>query len=169
MMTKLVVMLGFAVAFCAGVVVGLQNHGRFIAGSMGNPTTHPDRHSWLVAELNLTADQQKQLNDIWSDAFHRGGHENDDRRREIRKQRDDAVAGLIHLEDKPAFDQIMKNYSDQMSDLEQQWHGSFENAIERTKQILTDSQRAKYEEILARNQWDRHSGDRATTRPTAVQ
>jgi Spy/CpxP family protein refolding chaperone len=41
--------------------------------------------------------------------------------------------------------------------------------VEKTKQILTPQQRQKYEEILARNQWDRHPGDRATTRPAAVQ
>jgi Spy/CpxP family protein refolding chaperone len=161
-------MLGFAVAFAAGIVVGVQNR-YFIPGSMSKGTGHEDRHSWLVGELNLTADQQKQLNDIWSDAFHRGGHENEDQRKEIHKQRDDAISALIHSEDKPAYEQIQKNYSDQMSALEQQWHSSFESAVEKTKQILTPQQRQKYEEILARNQWDRHSGDRATTRPAAVQ
>jgi Spy/CpxP family protein refolding chaperone len=165
--TKLIVLLGFAVAFAAGIVVGVQNHNLIPASISKQWMAHPDRHGWLVAELNLTPDQQQQLHDIWSDAFHRGGHENEDQRRELRKDRDDAISALIHPEDKPAYDQVMKNYSDQMSVLEQQWRGSFDSAVEKTKQILTPQQREKYEEILARNQWDRRPGDRATTRPAS--
>jgi Spy/CpxP family protein refolding chaperone len=168
MTTKLIVMLGFLVAFAAGVAVGLQNHGLIApqSSSNSNPTTHPNRRAWLVTELNLTPDQQQQLNQIWSETARRGDHETDDQRRQIRKQRDDAISALVHPEDKSAYEQIMKNYSDQMSALEQQWRSSFESAVERTKQILTPQQREKYEEILAKNQWDRRAGDRATTRPS---
>src|SRR5450432_2513554 len=170
MTTKLIVMLGFLVAFAAGIAVGVQNRVLIVSKSANvlNPTTRPNRHGWLVAELNLTPDQQQQLNQIWSDTAHRGNHEQgEDLRRQYRKERDGAISALIRPDDRGAYDEILKKFSDRTSALEQEWRGSYENAVEQTKQILTPQQRTKYEEILARNQWDRRAGDRATSRPAS--
>jgi Spy/CpxP family protein refolding chaperone len=170
MATKLIVMLGFVVAFAAGMAVGVRDHALIVpASTTSTPTTHPNRAGWLVAELDLTPDQQEKLNDIWSKTARSGNRGQEDIRRQFRKERDDAIAALIPSQNQPAYEQAVKTYSDHMEQLEQQWRSAYENAVEQTKQILTPSQRSKYEEILSRNQWDRRAGDRATTRPTSPQ
>ncbi|HEY7118526.1 MAG TPA: hypothetical protein VH475_18190, partial [Tepidisphaeraceae bacterium] len=88
-MAKLIVVVGFVIAFAAGWVVALRTH--VAPESLVAPTTlvppGPGRHGWLTAELNLRPDQQEQMKKIWSDTAHRGRQEQDDRRRAFRKER----------------------------------------------------------------------------------
>ena len=157
-MTRIVVVVGFIVAFAAGVTIGFES-ARRAAGAA--PTTHPTHgHGGpLASELNLSADQQKQMAKIWSETAGRGAQ--DDRRRKSRQQRDESIAALIHPEDKPKYDQILKDHADQLAAIDKETRAAFAAAVEKTKQILTPEQRTKYEEILSRHQWDR-GGDRGT-------
>ena len=95
---------------------------------------------------------------IWSDVAKHGRGENEDRRRQLRGERDDAVTALIPAADKEKFEQIKKNYSDQMSAMDKEMHARFDEAVKKTKEILTAEQRTKYDEILARHQFDRGRG-----------
>src|SRR5438874_12128139 len=97
--TKLLILVGFLVAFAAGLVVGVQK-GRSLSlatpGAPNEPTTRPttrtSRHGGMLAkELNLTPEQQEQLNQIWSETLRRGGHERDEQRRQYRSERDAAL------------------------------------------------------------------------------
>jgi Spy/CpxP family protein refolding chaperone len=143
--------------------------------TQATPTTQPSRRDgWLTSELNLTPQQQEQMKKIWSETAHRGSREQEDRRRQIRKDRDDAIAALIQPQDKEKFELALKTYSDQQSAMDKEWRASFERAEEKTKQILNPEQRKKYEEMLKNREAERAARerdqgrrveDRATSRP----
>jgi Spy/CpxP family protein refolding chaperone len=146
-MAKLLMVVGFLIAFGAGMVVG----PRVLNPASALPATRPSGHNgWLTTELNLNPEQQEQLKRIWSDTAHRGNHEQEDRRRQYRRERDEAIAALIHPEDKGDYDQILKTYSEKVGEMEREWRTSFQASVEKTKQILTPAQRARYEELLKR-------------------
>lgn len=183
MTTKLIVLVAFTLAFLAGLTVGRRtprDDAQLSAAAaetvLNSPTTAPsrgNRNSWLAAQLNLSADQQEQLKKIWSDVARRGSArdgQQEDPRRKLRRERDEAIAALVRPEDRAAYDRIQTTYTQQSDALEQQWQASYQNAVERTKAVLTDEQRAKYESILKNNQWSggqppRRDRDR-TTQPT---
>lgn len=155
-MTKIVVTVGFLVAFASGLVVGFERRD-----AVKSPTSRPSGHGgWLAAELQLSPQQREQLNKIWSEMASRGGRERDDRRRQLYRERDEAIAAMIRPEDKARYESILKSHSEKMIALDREWRGSFETSVERTKEILTPEQRTKYEEILRRHSWDRGSRDR---------
>jgi Spy/CpxP family protein refolding chaperone len=151
MTTKLVVIVGFVVSFAAGLMVGMDSR----RGHPASPTTRPSYPSWLVSELNLTPTQQQEMHKIWSEMAKKGRHEQDEVRRQLRRERDEAIAGLVHPEDYDRYDQILKTYNDQMDALDREARKNFEQSVERTKPLLTPEQRTRYEELLARHQWDR--------------
>ena len=157
-MTKYVTIAGFLIAFAAGLVVGLEVR-RQAAAANSPAATRPSRHGFLTAELNLSPEQQEQMKVIWSDTAHRGGREQDERRRQYRKDRDDAIAALIRPDDKPKFEAAGKMYADRMSGMEKEWRASFTAAVEKTKQILTPEQRQKYEDLLKKQEAERIARD----------
>lgn len=174
-MTKVVVILGFLVAFGAGLAVGLQNARRETAAKPQEPATRPSaggREGWLTSALGLNSEQQEQLKKIWSETARRGRGEQDDLRRQYRTERDEAIAALIRPEDKPRYDLALRTYTERTAAMEQQWRTAYQAAVEQTKQVLTPEQRVKYEELLKRHtgpstqrHTTRRSEDRATTRP----
>jgi Spy/CpxP family protein refolding chaperone len=160
-MTKIVVIVGFVVAFAAGLMVGMDSHRPGAA----SPTTKPSYPSWLVAELNLTTKQQEEMHKIWSETAKKGRHEQDEARRQLRRERDEAIAALVRPEDYGRYDQILKAYNDQMDALDREARKSFEQSVERTKPLLTPEQQTKYAELLARHQWDRPQRPRERENP----
>jgi Spy/CpxP family protein refolding chaperone len=170
-MTRLLLIIGFAFSFGAGVLLS----PRLMHSTQATPATQPSRRDgWLTSELNLTPQQQEQMKKIWSETAHRGNREQEDRRRQIRKDRDDAIAALIQPQDKEKFELALKTYADQQSAMDKEWRASFERAEEKTKQILNPEQRKKYEEMLKNREAERAARerdqgrrveDRATSRP----
>ena len=158
-MTRLIVVIAFAVAFAAGLTVGRQHT---LPASIAEPTTRGSHRGggWLTSQLNLSSEQQKIMDGIWSATANRGGREMDQQRRQLRKERDEAVAGLIKLEDKPAYEAVMKRYADAGAELDREWRDRFEKAVEQTKAMLNAEQRSKYEELLAQR-----AADRSSSRP----
>jgi hypothetical protein len=68
---------------------------------------------------------------------------------------------------------VQEDYVERVAALEKEMRSAFDAAVERTRQVLTPEQRAKYEALLRRQQWDRGPGpgrhhdrtsDRETTR-----
>jgi Spy/CpxP family protein refolding chaperone len=165
MTTKLMVLVGFCIAFAAGMVVGVNRrtiHPSAASSTHTPPTTSGMRGpgGYLAKELNLTPDQQEQLRQIWSDVARRARGEREELRRQYRKQREEAIAAIIPADQKKQYQQIQDEFTQKMEELDRQWRASFEDAVAKTKPILTPEQRAKYEEMLKRNQWDRSGHDR---------
>ena len=154
-MTRFVVIICFIMAFAAGMLVGRQTSQVATAPSAGTgSTTRPSggRHGWLVQALELDSAQQKQLGEIWSDPARRGGREREERRRELRRERDEAIAALVPPEHYGKYDQILEHYFKQLDDIDREMRAAFDAAVEQTKLILTPEQRVKYEELLKRHQ-----------------
>ncbi len=145
---KAIITVCFLSAFVAGLVIGMESRQK---GALPPPPRPGGHGGWLTSALGLTPEQQEQMRQIWSDTVGRGGPGRDDRRRQLFRERDEAIAALIRPEDKPRYDEILKKHAEQMSAMEREWHRSFEAAVERTKEILTPEQRAKYEKLLQRH------------------
>ena len=166
-MTKLVVILGFILAFGAGLVIGGGGRVR-LATANPPPSSRPSGPGgWLAAELDLSPDQTQKLDLIWSAIAGKGRGDREEQRRHLRAERDDAIAALIRPEDLTAFDQIHETYADRMAALDAQWREGFNASVERTKQILTPGQRIKYEEILKRHTGGPESRERPGNRRPA--
>jgi Spy/CpxP family protein refolding chaperone len=155
-MTKIIIIVGFLVAFGAGLVVGVGTHRVAPADPKSKPEGPGGGPGWLTRELKLSPDQQDKMKQIWQDVAHRGGREQDDRRAQLRKERDEAIAALIRPEDLAAYDQVLKNYSDQLAQLDKEWRDAFDTAVTNTEKILTPEQLTKYQEIRKQRQpWER--------------
>ena len=166
-MTKLVVLIGFGVAFAAGLTVGtsrVRQRQQMEAGASATPSTRPSHRGFLPSELNLTQEQQEQLSKIWSEAARGGRSEQDDRRKQLRQKRDETIASLIRPEDKEKYEQTLKDYADQATAIDREMRDRFKKSVEETKQILTPEQRTKYEEILSRHPFGGPGGPSARER-----
>ncbi|MEO6435024.1 MAG: hypothetical protein ABIP55_04590 [Tepidisphaeraceae bacterium] len=164
-MTRVAVIVCFLTAFVAGLLVGRQTRQVAITTGSSPSSTQPADRSprggpagWLVRELNLDGVQQKDLEKIWSQTARMGGREREDRRRQLRRERDEAIAALVRPEDYGKYDQILKQYFDQTDAIDREMKTSFDAAVEKTRLILTSEQRAKYEELLKRHQPPDHDG-----------
>ncbi|MGE5609960.1 MAG: hypothetical protein ACM359_11950 [Bacillota bacterium] len=163
---KVIIVAGFLVSFGAGLVIGLSSHP-----SGGGP--HRPR-PWIAGQLGLSVEQERQLEKIWSNVVRPPGPEDEERRRALRRERDDAVAALIAPEQKAAYDKICKDYFDKVGQLGAERGKLIQAAVEQTKKILTEEQWKKFDEFHKRRGGDGHGrgpGPRpeneATSRPAA--
>lgn len=157
-MTRLMVTIGFVVAFLAGLIVGLNRFGQRHdppGAASGQPWARhgeapPDRGGFLASQLSLSPDQQKQMREIWSQAVGAGRGLMDERRRELRQQREEAIAALIRPEDKASYEAIVNDYARRSVEQDQQWRRAYDEAMQKTRQILTPQQLEKYEQLTQR-------------------
>jgi Spy/CpxP family protein refolding chaperone len=152
--TRIIVIVGFMIAFGAGAVVGLQLRAPSVVLATVPP---PQQNSWLRTELGLSAEQNDQMKNIW-ESLHTGGRGYEDRRRQLRDQRDEAIAALLPPSVMGDYDKVLQEFSNKLTQLGQERDKAFQDAVEKTKKILTPEQRVKYEEFLKRREPDR--GDR---------
>lgn len=154
MRTKLLISVGFAVAFAAGLMGGWQGHR--LGGHAEKPEPprdDPRGMSVVVRVLGLSEQQREQFQKIWSETGNRSDQE--DRRRQLRKQRDEVIASLVPTSQRAAYDAAQKNFADAMAAMDEEVKKNIQNAVDRTHQILTPEQAKKYDEMLARNPWGR--------------
>jgi Spy/CpxP family protein refolding chaperone len=148
---KLFIIACFLFAFGAGSVVGVWASGR-----AGERSRHgPPR---LTQELGLTPEQTKKMQEIWSGVMRSVGPGDTDQRRVLRDERDAAVLALLTPQQKAAYDKLMQDYSQKMGQLAQERRRAFEAAVERTKQMLNDEQRHKYEDLLKKREAEWRAG-----------
>ena len=149
---KLIFVVGFLVAFAAGLMVGMVG-GRATAAP--SAAIHVG-HSWLGEELDLTSQQQDQIHKIWADVT-RDGPGGGQRWGQMDKQRDQEVRALLTPEQLPGYDQILRAHHERVDAIRAETRKApYEEAERRTREILTDSQRLKFDEITRK----RHEHDR---------
>jgi Spy/CpxP family protein refolding chaperone len=169
--TKLVVIFGFLMAFTAGWIVGVSRPQR-VATISTTPvpllSTRPTQRGpgELDALLSLRPKQKEQLKKIWSDMAEKGRKHHEERRDQLREQREQKVQALLSPDQKSKFEQVHREYDDQRKALDREMKANFQQAVEATKAVLDPDQKAKYEEWLSKRQWDRSSrgGDRGGDR-----
>lgn len=178
-MAKIMVIVGFLVAFAAGLTVGLELRRPSVAQvptvepttrSTTGPTTRGSRSpgGWFASQLNLTPEQREQMDAIWSDLARSGRREMDRRRDELREQRDAAIVELLGPDNKPEYAAILERYEEQHRDLFREMRSRFERAVEQTNALLTPEQQAKYKELLARHRPPERGGPGGPGKPDRV-
>lgn len=156
-MTRLIVITGFIIAFAAGMMAGVVIRP---GGPRPNGPGPGGRESFIANQLSLTEEQQSQMKAIWQDVSRRPDR---GKRFQIRQQQAEAVAKLIRPEEQAAYDAIVKEYQGKLDQMDADNKRAFQQAVEKTKSILTPEQLKKYEALLARN--DGRDRDRPATRP----
>lgn len=133
---KLAIVIGFSLMFAAGLTIG-RSHQPALA-------PHQNR-SWLSAQLNLTPSQEQQMRQIWSDAAAAQG---DNRQyRELDRQRDQAIRAMLTSEQRSQLDQINHDHDADVAALNGQRDRIVQEANSKTREILNDQQRLKFDEI----------------------
>lgn len=141
---RLVILVGFALAFAAGGSVGM------LAAYDGRrrPRQRPGSGRQLGKELGLTAEQQAQMQKIWSEAMGgQGPQRSRDRRMALYRQRTEAIEALLTDDQRARYEEILAEHAREMEKIDQERHRLVQEAVERTKKILTEEQAKKYEEI----------------------
>ena len=136
---KAFILVCFCLAFLAGVSVGVL---------WTRVSKKPRGPSWIERELDLTAEQRKQMQEIWSGAMGMGRQQQREQRRAIREERDKAIQALFTEEQKAQYEEAVRLYEEKSAALDAARDATFKQAVEQTKAILTEGQRAKYEELL---------------------
>jgi Spy/CpxP family protein refolding chaperone len=169
--TRIIVVIGFVIAFVAGAVVGLQLRTTPVQATV--QPVQGQRPSWLRSELNLSNEQNEQMKNIW-EGLHNSGRSYEERRHRFREERDEAIAALLAPGVMGDYDRILADFNNKLNALAQERDKAFQEAVEKTKKILTPEQRTKYEEFLKRREpgagerggrGGRRSDSRPATRP----
>ena len=142
--TKLVMLLCFIAALAAGVAAGMA-FSRFSR----RPHPRPD-------PLNLTPPQREQMRQIWSSVESTSRTQHRERMDALRKEREDAVRALLTDEQKAQYGAVLQAHDQKMADLTAERKKAIEDAVERTRKILTEQQCSKYDEMLKKRAgWSR--------------
>jgi Spy/CpxP family protein refolding chaperone len=136
---KAILIVSFVMTFAAGAATGLL---------VAHLNHRPHMPSWLGAELNLTSQQREQMHKIWSEVMGSMMRQRFEQSKALRQERDQAVASLMTEEQRPRYEAILKDYTRKDGELSDQRKQAFEEAIRRTKEILTPEQAVKYEELM---------------------
>lgn len=143
-----------ALAMSAGVVAGLLASRLPSAAGQQPAATNPVQTAppaaferTLADELQLRPAQREQMREIWEGV--RGTvHDTFTDAQNLQKERDEALVALLNDEQRVKFAKISKDYADRFEALTKKRDRTFEEAVEKTKQILDEPQREKYDEIL---------------------
>jgi Spy/CpxP family protein refolding chaperone len=141
--TKVVVLGVFALAILGGAAAGMLA-GRYM---MRAPAIAPGTAS-LSEQLQLTSDQRQAIQKIWltmqeeSDASYRQAEA-------LNQQRENDLMKLLTDDQRKEYEKIHGDYNDHYTQLDADRKLAFNRAVEETKQLLTPSQRQRYEVILA--------------------
>ncbi|MEI6232778.1 MAG: hypothetical protein WCT04_06990 [Planctomycetota bacterium] len=118
-----------------------------------NPMNH-ERRDALRKERDeairslMTDDQRKQQAALY--AQYDAKNEEIDRYKKMeqdsqRKQRDEALKALFEPEQRKQYDEALARYAQKSDELAKEWKKSFDDAIEKTRGMLTPDQRVKYD------------------------
>jgi hypothetical protein len=127
--------------FASGVGVGVVGRRAFLQNKS---------QSVLVQELDLTPDQRRKIQRIWSEVAE---HHAPVPMEEIEKadaERWQAIDQLLTRQQRTQYTQIQQRFEDRMQGLDQGNRARMALAEEQTRQLLTPAQREKYERLLAR-------------------
>lgn len=149
--TKVILFASFALVFAAGVAFGLV---------LRQPERPRRRRSHLSSELDLSPEQREQMREIWSPVW-RAWSEYRKRRRALQEERDVAVLELFNDDQVKRREELVAQYAEKLEQLSQEQKETSERAKERTREILTEEQWPKYEELMQRQRSRRSRPDRA--------
>jgi hypothetical protein len=127
--------------FASGIAVGV----------VGRRALRPNQfQSVLVEELDLTPDQRRQIQRIWSEVAEKHTPVSMEEMAKADAERWEAIDQLLTPQQRTQYAQIQQRFEDRMHGLDQGNRSRIARAEEQTRQLLTPPQREKYERLLAR-------------------
>ena len=149
--TKAIILTAFVLAMAAGVALGMLSSRTIPQRNSG--------HSWLGDELQLTATQEQQMCQIWSGVMQSKGKAFAEQMRSLQQEREAAISTVLTADQKAQLDQINDRFVQRAGDLWKSSEQPFMAAAEKTRSILSDSQRSKYDALLEKFRADGASGN----------
>ncbi len=136
------------------------------------PATQPA--GWFDEQLNLTADQRKQMETIWGEV-HQNMGTSFEGRFALDKERDQAVRDLLTEEQQKSYDAIYDSYRAKKADLDKQREKLFADANARSRAMLTPDQQKRWDALSqehrggpgGRSRGGRPPGSQPSSRPTS--
>jgi Spy/CpxP family protein refolding chaperone len=144
--------------FASGVAVGVVGRRALRANQF---------QSVLVEELDLTPDQRRQIQQVWSEVAERHTPVPMEEIEKADAERWQAIDQLLTPQQRTQFAQIQQRFEDRMHGLDQGNRARMARAEEQTRQLLTPPQREKYDRLLARPTHDFFYLRTPTTRPSS--
>jgi sugar-specific transcriptional regulator TrmB len=136
----LIVILMFALALGAGVVAGkLSARGSVVAPTIETGT--------LSDELKLTADQQKQMQQIWGQMQSVSRQCLEDAK-EVQARQNKALEAMLTEEQLKKWSQITTQSDVDIKVLDAKRKEALDNAINRTNALLNETQRKTYKQLI---------------------
>jgi hypothetical protein len=154
--TRFILTLLFVLTLSSGVVAGmLVNRLPSTAAVDGAPNKSGLRpnpaaigpRTPLGQELHLTDEQSVKMRTIW-EAVRTKADTCYDRARDLQQHRDEAFYSLLNDDQKARYAQIQDQFNKDVAALRDEREAAFKDAVQRTKAILDDTQKKRYEEIL---------------------
>jgi hypothetical protein len=153
---KILLGVSFVMVFCAGIAIGFL---------VGNADNRNDKPPWLAGELGLTSQQQREMKDIWRSVREKACEFPSHERRQLGEKRDAAVKELLSGDSVKRYEEILETYSREKEELIRAWKAPFEEAMEKTRKILSEEQFQKFEELGKKEDRDwNHARDRGGSR-----
>jgi Spy/CpxP family protein refolding chaperone len=139
--TKILLLVAFVAVFFAGLTIGL------FAGRNCPPRHGPP---WLAAELELSPDQVEKMKEIWSKIDPPDPHLGEMARQDLASQRDEAIKKLLGPDQISSFERIIREYESKREERQLEMMAPLDEAFARTREILTEEQLKKFEELEKR-------------------
>ncbi len=136
---RVVMFVCFLVVFAAGVAGGV-----FLAPC----GREHSRRSLLSRELDLSSDQRDQIRRIWSEVMAESKKKLREQSEKARSKRQAAVEALLKGDQVVAYKRIMATEKKELDAIKSERERLFAQAVERTKAVLNDKQRARYERLM---------------------
>jgi len=143
--TEVFLIILVIVALGAGVVTGVL--ARQLPLGAQKPLVETAGTLSLGDELQLSPEQRDQMKSIWEgvrwevqDCYHEG--------ESLQRERDRAIVALLDDRQKAEFEKMSSEFAARFTELTEKREQTFQRAVERTKKLLDDRQRGKYEAIL---------------------
>jgi Spy/CpxP family protein refolding chaperone len=150
--TKAIFGLAFVLAIGAGMALGMLT-------ARATPAPADQRSNWFVDQLQLTAAQQRQMEEIWGALMREKGRAYGEEFRQLQAQRETDIAGMMSSDQRGQYDQINQKYAMKGAELWKRFEQEFVHATEKTRQILNEAQRVKFDAMIEQFRASRGGGN----------
>ncbi len=119
--------------------------GFWVGRSVSQANQNEDRPTWLAEELNLSSEQELEMQEIWGEVRQKMGDYPGDERRALSDKREESIKGLLTEEQYPLYLEIQERYRQEKEELIRNWKTPYEDAMKRTQEILSEDQFSRFE------------------------
>ncbi len=155
MRTRWMIIFAFLIVFLAGGTVGALVGVK----QQPEPPTRERGPSRLVSNLGLSEEQKQQMKQIWTDAMREQMQSLEKQRRELYRDREEAIRALMTDEQLAELKAIEAEHDRKAGEIHAARREVFEQAHEKTRAILNPEQRAKFDAELDRRRKEFGSRD----------